>query len=216
MSARQDPPDPEAEDLRRVVAGVAGVATAEVVKGDAERPTVRVHLDGSSEPDVVLAEVRAAVASWRRPAPQLVSDGRGRPRRGGLGRGLGVLLAEATADSPEPEPLPARRDDLSVVDIAVTRGAYGTTVRAVDSEGTLAVVLGVGDDVDPSVVSAVATLADHPVPELLGVTTQTVAEYEILTVVLRMSEGDVRAAAATVRADRWLALGEATWTALQG
>ena len=213
MSARVDPPDPETDDLRRVVEDVAGVASAEVVRGDVGRPTVRVHLDGSDEPQRVLDAVRSAVNGWRNPAPRLISDEAPRPRRAGLGKGLDVLLAEAAAGPIDAAPVAAA--PVSLVDVTVQHGEFGSTIRAIDSEGTIAVVLGVGGNIDQAVVSAVATLRDREVPEVLGVDDRTVGGHRVVTVVTRGAGGSAGVASATVTGERSLAVGEAAWSLLE-
>ena len=104
---------------------------------------------------------------------------------------------------------------MALVDVTVQRGEFGSTIRAIDSEGTIAVVLGVGDNIDQAVVSAVATLRDRAVPEVLGVDDRTVGGHRVVTVVTRNEGGSATVASATVTGERPLAVGEAAWSLLE-
>lgn len=211
MSARQEPSDPETDDLRRVVEGVPGVGSAEVVREEGGRPTVKIQLDGTRNDDDVLGEVREAIASWRRPPAEGQAVGR---RRTGLGRGLDVLLAESHANAAPPAPAVVPLAP-RLVRVAVVEADQGVSVQATDSAGTLAVVFVGAGGIEHAVVAAIATLLDVPVPEVLDLGVRAIAGHDVATAVIRDEAGSVLAGSAPAGFDRLHAMATAVWRALE-
>lgn len=213
MSARQEPTDPETDDLRRVVEDVAGVASAEIHVDETGRPTIRVHHDGTGTQEAVVQAVRAAVARWRRPDGRQPATARG--RRTGLGKGLDSLLAEALAPAAQPTSTDAMLATPTPARVVLVRGDHGSSVQATDTVGTLAVVFVGVDGIEAAVVSAIATLRDVPAPRLLAATVATVGGHDVVTVVLESYTGELLVGSALTGHDRLLAIGRAAWRALE-
>jgi hypothetical protein len=212
VSARQEPTDPETDELRRVVEGVPGVMSAEVDSDAVGRPTIRVHLDESASEESVLEAVRTVVAEWRRPEAGHKSVVRG--RRTGLGKGLDSLLGEAMT-APDPSAIgDATASPADLARVALVRGEHDASVQATDTAGTLAVVFVDAGGVDVAAAASVATLRDAASASVLAATIARIGGHEVATVVLEGPTGDVLVGSAPAGPDRLLAIGLATWRAL--
>ena len=212
---RVDLQRPAARGQRRIeLRGVAGV---EVDIRDDGSPHIRVWLDGAATSEQVGDEIQRilataeSVAEARLPEPV---------RRGGLGRSLGELLeangetAPLPLHAPAPVPQPASMRRLLLV--AVEETAAGVSVRVADSErGVAFSPVEDPNSLNEAVTAAVGRLHDHrPVPQLEAVEVRDLAGESVLTVLLRLHDGQMLVGSEVVRGGLPFTLGKAVWKAL--
>ena len=202
-----------AEDMRREVCSLPGVASAEVTSRAGAPPFIRVWTDGS-RPDVEIQKAVERIALSDDPRSEDTTR-----RRTGLGRTLEDTMPAALAE-PSPSHL--------VVDIDVGRPsgyftklvieetAVGVEVRALDDAGReagAAVEQG-ADGLARAVATAVALLRGFPPPHAVTANTRDVDGTTVVTVLLEMSSGTRIAGAAIVAGGLPFTVGRAVDNAL--
>ena len=204
-----------AEELRREVCSLPGVASAEVTVRVGAPPFVRVWTDGT-RPDTEVQQAVEQVAT--RDATDRQGAGR---RRSGLGRKLEDTLPAAFAE-PSPSHLAIDVHESRVFDrflkLAIEETADGVEIRAIDEAGREA-----GAPVEPgadglttAVAGAVAKLRGFPPPASVGVNTRAVDGSTVVTVLIEMPSGDRAAGAAIVTGGLPFTVGRAVDSALNG
>ncbi len=224
-----------AEDLRREVCSLPGVASAEVTSRVGAPPLVRVWTDGTRpDADVQRAVEKIAVGDLR--AREDVSR-----RRIGLGRSLGDTLPAAFAE-PVPSHLvtddpvssrlasddPVSSHPATDVDIggasarflklAIEETADGVEIRAIDEAGREAEadVAPGADGLTTAVATAVARLRGFPPPRAVVVNTRDVDDATVVTVLIEMPSAARSAGAAIVTGGLPFTVGQAVDSALNG
>ena len=204
-----------AEDLRREVCSLPGVASAEVTSRVGAPPFVRVWTDGT-RPDADVQRAVEQIAAGSLPTREDASR-----RRIGLGRTLADTLPAASA-----EPVPSHLS--GDVDVAGTPGRFtrlaieetasGVEVRAIDDAGREAdaVVASGADGLATAVATAVAKLRGFPSPRSVGVNTRDVDGTTVVTVLVEMPSGSRSAGAAIVTGGLPFTVGRAVDGALDG
>jgi len=204
-----------AEDMRREVCSLPGVASAEVTPRVGAPPFIRVWTDGSrADADVQQAVERIALGE----PSQREDMGR---RRTGLGRTLGEALPAAMAE-PDPSHLAvdvdaaAARPSGYFTKLAIEETSDGVEVRAVDDAGreSGAVVERGEDGLARAVATAVALLRGFPPPHGVAVNTRDVDGTTVVTVLVEMSSGSMLAGAAIVTGGLPFTVGRAVDSAL--
>ncbi len=202
-----------AEDMRREVCSLPGVASAEVTPRVGAPPFIRVWTDGSRpDADVQQAVERIAL----RDAPLREDTSR---RRTGLGRSLGETLPAALAE-PDPSHLAVdfdvARPSGYFTKLAIEETSDGVEVRAIDDAGreSGAVVEQGADGLTRAVATAVALLRGFPPPRGVAVNTRDVDGTTVVTVLIEMSSGTTLAGAAIVTGGLPFTVGRAVDSAL--
>ena len=204
-----------AEDMRREVCSLPGVASAEVTPRVGAPPFVRVWTDGS-RPDAEVQHAVERIALSDAPLREDMSQ-----RRAGLGRSLADTLPAALA-----EPIPshfaedtdAGRDSGHLTKLAIEETVDGVEVRAIDDAGHEAgsIVAPGEDGLARAVATAVALLRGFPPPHGVAVNTRDVDGTTVVTVLIEMSSGTTLAGAAIVTGGLPFTVGRAVDSALNG
>lgn len=202
-----------AEELRREVCLLPGVASAEVTPRAGAPPFIRVWTDGTC-PDAEVQRAVERIAVGDRPERKDTSR-----RRSGLGRSLEDTLPAAFA-----EPVPSH---LSIeVDVAEPSGRFlklaieetadGVEIRAIDDAGREAgaVVAPGADGLTTAVGAAVARLRGFPSPRSVVVNTRDVDGATVVTVLIEMPSDVKSAGAAIVTGGLPFTVGQAVDSAL--
>ena len=204
-----------AEDLRREVCSLPGVASAEVTSQAGAPPLIRVWTDGTRpDADVQRAVERIAVGGL--PLREDVSR-----RRTGLGRSLDDTLPAAFAE-PVPSHLVADVVASGVsgrfFKLTIEETAGGVEIRAIDDAGreAEAIVASGADGLTTAVATAVARLRGFPPPRGVVVNTREVDGATVVTVLIEMPSGIKSAGAAIVAGGLPFTVGRAVESALNG
>jgi hypothetical protein len=204
-----------AEDLRREVCSLPGVASAEVTSQAGAPPLIRVWTDGTrSDADVQRAVERIAVGG-------LSSREDASRRRSGLGRSLEDTLPAAFAE-PVPSHLVADVVASTVAGrffkLTIEETAGSVEILAIDDAGreAQAVVAPGADGLTTAVASAVARLRGFPSPRRVVVNTREVDGATVVTVLVEMPSGIRSAGAAIVAGGLPFTVGRAVDSALNG
>lgn len=206
-----------AEELRRQVCSLPGVASAEVTARAGSPPLVRVWTDGT-RPD---AAVRSAVLALATGSGDRPVSGDASTRRTGLGRSPGETTAAALVE-PVTSHLVVDTDRADgtgrFVKLAIEETGDSVEIRAIDDGGREAgatVASGAGG-VSNAVATAVARLRGFPVPRSVAVNTREVDGTTVATVLVEMPSGVKAAGAAIVTGGLPFTVGRAVDNALNG
>jgi hypothetical protein len=202
-----------AEEVRREVCSLPGVASAEVIPRVGASPLIRVWTDGT-RPD---AEVQHAVE--RIAVRDASHDEDVSRRRRGLGRSLADTVPAALAE-PDPSHLSVDTDvggpSGHFLKLAIEETVDGVEVRAIDDTGREAgaVVSAGAEGLANAVANAVAVLRGFPPPHGVAVNTRDVDGSTVVTVLVEMSSGTMLAGAAIVTGGLPFTVGRAVDSAL--
>jgi hypothetical protein len=202
-----------AEDMRREVCSLPGVASAEVTPRAGAPPFIRVWTDGT-RPAAEVQQAVERIALGDAPLREDVSR-----RRTGLGRSLGEALPAALAE-PDPSHLAVdvdvARPSGHFTKLAIEETSDGVEVRAIDEVGreSGAVVEQGADGLSRAVATAVALLRGFPPPQGIAVNTRDVDGTTVVTVLIEMSSGTTLAGAAIVTGSLPFTVGRAVDSAL--
>jgi hypothetical protein len=186
-----------AEEVRREVCSLPGVASAEVTPRVGASPLIRVWTDGT-RPDAEVQHAVERIAVRDAPHDEDVSR-----RRRGLGRSLADTLPAALAE-PDPSHLSVDTDvggpSGHFLKLAIEETVDGVEVRAIDEAGREAgaIVESGSDGLARAVANAVALLRGFPPPHGITVNTRDVDGTTVVTVLIEMSSGTSLAGAAIV------------------
>ena len=222
-----------ADELRRLVRSLPGVASVDVTPQVGAPPLVRVWTDGTVPDRDVQRSVERLVASDPfdaiDPGPvngiRDLRDFNDLPpaeptkRRTGLGRSLVETLPDAFA---EPEPSHLAVEGVPVdgagrfLRLAIEETSDGVDIRAIDDLGreAQAVVERGPDGLTAAVASAVARLRGFPAPSRFATNTREVDGTTVVTVLLELPSGEKAAGAAIVTGGLPFTVGRAVDSAL--
>ena len=222
-----------ADELRRAVGSLPGVASVDVTPQVGALPLVRVWTDGTLPDRDVQRSVERLVAtdSFNGFDPVLATGAGGlrdyddlppaepAKRRSGLGRSLVETLPNAFA---EREPSHFAVEDAPFGDtgrflrLAIEETSDGVDIRAIDDlgrEAETAVEPG-PDGLTNAVASAVARLRGFPAPSRFATNTRDVDGTTVVTVLLELPSGEKAAGAAIVTGGLPFTVGRAVDSAL--